>query len=333
MIGIWCYVVFLVSVVFIFWLRDWYKIDHSSLLSQGMFWGGLIIPLVSFVYFGCYAWEGYSLSLNAAGLNEFISISKLPLGLLSLSIPFVAIVTSVHRSIQTQEQISTAMSQIELAKKKNSLDEYYAREKNFVDKCSFVEKKVGSLPVSKGGEYVDHKVSLSLPHKLFNVIYKDSKPDSVSAYEASDALYWMIVTEVETISENLKLHMEKLERGESPSVDEDAVMLFVIMRSFCRTLDFLHVDLCPMPYFSIKKSNGSVQLCVTSEKDLKQWLRRYVVLVDTFIGLVWPEKQCSFFNIRRYVYVGAYYFAGFESGSVVQEYNSLNWEGTVGVFK
>lgn len=317
----------------LFWYNKWYKIDHSSLLSQGMFWGALTIPSLSFFYFGHYAWQGYALSLNADGLNEFISISKLPLGLLSLSIPLVAIVASVHRSIQTEEQISSALNQLSLAKKKNSLDEYYAREKNFLDKCSFVEKRTGSLRIVKANGFVEHKVSLSAPHKLFKTIYSDSRPDRISIFEASDILYQQISLEAITINENIKHHMDRVEAGDIPSIDDDAAILFVVTRSICKTFDLLHVDLFPVPYFMIQKAKGRIQLCLTSEEDLKHWLRKYILLIDSFVGSVWPEKKHDIFNIRRYLFLGAHYFKSFEVGNVVQDYDSLNWEGTVNAFK
>lgn len=333
MLGIGLYFLFLIFTGLVLWYKKWYVIDHSSLLRQGFFWWALIVPVISFFYFGCFSWRGYSISLDSQGFNEFVSISKLPIGLLSLSIPFVAIVVGVHRSIQTRVQINSTASQIALTEKKNSLDEYYAREKNFLEKCVFVEKRVGILPVTLSSGSEEHSVSLSSPHKLFRKIYVDDRPGNISLYEPSDDLYWQIVNELNMINANLKPHVERMEAGESLEAGEDAAILFVIQRSICKTFDILSVELFPVPYFYVNASRGRFQLCIATEADLKIWLRKYLILVESFVSSVWPERKIETFPIRRYVFLGAYFFRCFELGEITQKYDALNWEQTVNPFK
>jgi hypothetical protein len=129
----------------IFFLNGWHRLSSESLYSQNIFRTAIGVPISAFLFFGYFAWVGHTPELSAEGFNRFVSISTLPLGLLSLSIPLVAIITSVHRSLQTHTQIEKANDQIALAMKKNILDEFFLREKNFVDKCAFIEKQVGSL--------------------------------------------------------------------------------------------------------------------------------------------------------------------------------------------
>ncbi|WP_261991492.1 hypothetical protein [Pseudomonas sp. SC3(2021)] len=333
MLGMELYFLFLFLTGLVLWYRKWYVIDHSSLLRQGFFWWAIIVPVLSFFYFGCFAWSGYSVSLDSEGFNEFVSISKLPMGLLSLSIPFVAIVVGVHRSIQTREQIEATTNQIAITKKKNSLDEYYAREKNFLDKCVFVEKRVGGLPVSMSSGSEEHPFSLSAPHKLFKKIYLDAKPEEVSIYESSDVLYWQIVNEIEMININLKSYMDRVEAKEDLGGEEGAVILFIIQKAICKVFDLLNVELFPVPYFYIKSPKGSFQLCVATEADLKVWLRKFLILVESFVGSVWPERKLEVFPIRRYVFLGAYFFRCYEFGEITQKYDALNWEQTVNPFK
>ena len=333
MLGILVYICFLAATALAFWYKKWYKLDHSSLLSQGMFWGAMAVPTISFFYFGGFAWQGYVPSLDADGLNEFISISKLPIGLLSLSIPLVAITASVHRSIQTQEQILSALNQVSLAKKKNSLDEYYVREKNFLDKCSFVEKRVGKLPTSGSSGRVEHVISLSAPHRRFNAIYTGSHPDRVSLYKPSEMLFYQISSEVDNININLQGHMSRFENNDIPSNEDGAVIVYVVMRALCKTFDLLHVDLFPVPYFLIKTSGNMIQVSVSSEADLKYWLRKYIILVESFVGSVWPENKCHLLDIRKYVFLGANFFSCFDEGSITHEYYSINWGDTTNIFK
>ncbi|HGJ3598990.1 TPA: hypothetical protein ACJW9A_004553, partial [Salmonella enterica subsp. enterica serovar Kentucky] len=116
MIWLIVYGISIFSIALIYYFMGWYKLTYNSLTSQGLFWGAIFVPFLSFLYFGFFAWKGHSVDMSSEGLNTFIMISKLPLGLLSLSIPFVAIITSLHRSIQTATQISSTNTQIELIK-------------------------------------------------------------------------------------------------------------------------------------------------------------------------------------------------------------------------
>ncbi|WKC46145.1 hypothetical protein [Pseudomonas veronii] len=333
MFGLLVYVAILTTLAIIFWHKKWYRLDQSSLLSQGVFWAGILIPLFSFVFFGSYAWTRYHIDLSAEGLNTFISISKLPLGLLSLSIPLVAMVASVHRSIQTEAQISSAMTQINLAQKKNSLDEYYAREKNLVDKCAFIEKKTGSLRTLQKEGYIDQKVSISSPHKLFKTIYKDALPGEPSTYQASESLYMQILVKAMMIDENIKSYLGRFEGQSRPDRDDEIAILFVILKSLSKTFDLLHIDLFPVPYFYIKGKQNAIQVCVASEDDLKSWLKKYLILIESFTNSVWLDKECHFFNIRKYLFLGGRFFSSFDEGDFIQDYESTSWEGTVNMFR
>lgn len=118
----------------------WLALDHRSLGNQPLFWVALFLPVTLFIVFGCLSWIGSSPQWNYEGFNHFIDRSKLPLGFLTLSIPFTALVTSMHRSIQTATQIEKTQEQIEAAKVKNTADLYYAHLKFFVEQISKAEK-------------------------------------------------------------------------------------------------------------------------------------------------------------------------------------------------
>lgn len=103
-----------------------YKIDAKPLTQQTLFWLAIVIPIVSFIYFGLFAWWGKTPVLSAHGFERFIKISTLPLGLLSLAIPFTAVINNIHRTVQTNEQINQT-------KKKNEFDLFYSHRKNFIE--------------------------------------------------------------------------------------------------------------------------------------------------------------------------------------------------------
>ncbi|QZD69435.1 hypothetical protein [Pseudomonas sp. 3-2] len=88
------------------WKTTWKFSSGESLIEQKLFWACLIIPCCLFISFGLIAWNGYSVSLTSKGLEEFIKISKFPLALLSMAIPFGAIAASFHSTEQTARTIS-----------------------------------------------------------------------------------------------------------------------------------------------------------------------------------------------------------------------------------
>lgn len=98
------------------------KLDHRPLTSQWSFWLAVGAPIALFFFFGGFSWIGKDFQFNQKGFDEFIRISKLPLGLLATIIPSVAVVSSMHRSIQTAEQIKHA------EEKKNEEDESLVSE-------------------------------------------------------------------------------------------------------------------------------------------------------------------------------------------------------------
>src|SRR5699024_8970624 len=84
-----------------FFLKEKGELDHNALIRQPLFWAAICWPLAAFFFFGGFVWEGKVWQLDSDGYQNFIDSSKLPLALLALSGPFVAIVVSMHRSVQT----------------------------------------------------------------------------------------------------------------------------------------------------------------------------------------------------------------------------------------
>lgn len=103
-----------------------FSMDSKPLTKQTLFWLAIIVPVFSFFYFGAFSWNGCIFQFDMAGFKKFIEISALPLGLLSLSIPFTSVVNNIHRTIQTNKQIETVDS-------KNRIDLFYAHQKYFID--------------------------------------------------------------------------------------------------------------------------------------------------------------------------------------------------------
>lgn len=94
----------------------------KGLMQQGLLWLSLITPLVYFFCLGGIAWHDCTLRLDAEGFKTFISISTLPLAVLSLSIPLSVLVARFHTSRQTAEQIK-------ITRQKNNVDLFHSHRK------------------------------------------------------------------------------------------------------------------------------------------------------------------------------------------------------------
>ncbi|MGV2937762.1 hypothetical protein ACIPUA_22500 [Providencia sp. AGC89] len=125
------------------------KLTSDSLDKQNLFWIAIITPIIYFVIIGVIAWFGTDFNINYQGFNKFLEISKLPLGILALSPIFGVIVSNVHRTIQTEEQIKKTKQQIEIAKEqfnlvriKNNQDLFYSHYKYVTEKIADISESI-----------------------------------------------------------------------------------------------------------------------------------------------------------------------------------------------
>lgn len=138
----------LISYLFLIFIYVFYLIytkafsmNAEPLTHQPLFKAAIIMPIMSFFSIGFICWSGHKLQIDADGFNNFLNISKLPLALLSLAIPFGVIVNNIHRTIQTDKQIKEA-------EKKNKVDFFYAHRKNTIEIFQNLESL--PLPIPEG---------------------------------------------------------------------------------------------------------------------------------------------------------------------------------------
>ncbi|AYG07771.1 hypothetical protein D7M10_12005 [Pseudomonas fluorescens] len=135
--------------------KKWWHIlyfdpDHG-LSKQTLFWVALLTPVLYFLAFGCLIWNNYDISLTAGGLKTFFEISKLPLTLLSLSIPLTALATKLHSTKQAARQIE-----------KNKHELFYLHRREFVSYYDMVGKTKFS-----GGLETEYKINPRIHDRLF----------------------------------------------------------------------------------------------------------------------------------------------------------------------
>lgn len=95
---------------------------EKGLMNHGLLWFSILTPVLYFITIGYVSWKPYTLNMSSEGFAKFISISTLPLAILSLAIPLPVLVSRFHATQQTA-------TQIKVTKLKNNIDIFYAHRK------------------------------------------------------------------------------------------------------------------------------------------------------------------------------------------------------------
>ncbi|QXN62328.1 hypothetical protein [Serratia fonticola] len=138
-----------------------FQLDERKLSDQWLFRLAILVPLVISILLCIPLWLETSIDLSAKGYDKFLNLYKLPIGILSLSIPLVAIVAHIHRTIQTAEQIQTT-------RKKNITDSFFSHHKFMIDAFS----KIPSRTITLSNQEVEYKIED--PYHVYDNLFKGS---------------------------------------------------------------------------------------------------------------------------------------------------------------
>lgn len=171
------------TVIFIFLLyiiiafcMGWYKLSPKPLYNHPFFWASIFLPFLIFCIFAYYDLENNKLS---NGSTEQYDISTFTLSILALVLPAITILSAIHRSIQTDEQIK-------VAEKKNESDKYYSHQKYIIECLNSLTKyEVASSWQDKDNS---RAIAISNPHKLYRQAFNKSTPENAS-YELNNLIY------------------------------------------------------------------------------------------------------------------------------------------------
>ncbi|WP_374981293.1 hypothetical protein PSGK_09580 [Pseudomonas solani] len=125
-----------------------------GLTAQGPFVFWVSIPVIYFFVFGFLSWRGHDVSLTSDGFRHFLTISTLPLALLSISIPLAALISRLHGTKQTAVQIRNTGTQIDLTRNKNNVDAFYAHRKALIDYFDYIDE--ATYPGEVVGKFKAH---------------------------------------------------------------------------------------------------------------------------------------------------------------------------------
>ncbi|BEN63114.1 hypothetical protein SMKC072_09360 [Serratia marcescens] len=138
-----------------------FQLDERKLSDQWLFKLAILAPLIASIFLCIPLWLETSIDLSAKGYDKFLSLYKLPIGTLSLSIPLVAIVAHIHRTIQTAAQIETT-------KIKNTTDSFFSHHKFMIEAFS----KIPSKKITISNQEVDYEIKD--PYHLYDNLFNGS---------------------------------------------------------------------------------------------------------------------------------------------------------------
>jgi hypothetical protein len=131
--------------------------NEKSLFSLSEFWLSLILPIVVSIIVAIIIFQNSNLKpdLSYEGFNNLINIYKVPLAILALLFPLVALVASNHRSRQSAAQLESGRSQ-------NNFSNYYKHRESFHDMLVRLEIK--------------YDVTFFDSDSLYKILFPDNSP-------------------------------------------------------------------------------------------------------------------------------------------------------------
>ena len=241
-----------------------FAMNAKPLTEQYLFKQAIRIPLFSALFFGVLSWIGHSPQFDSEGFSNFITISKLPIGLMSLTIPFVAVVNNMHRTIQTNAQIIESQ-------KKNISDSYYSHFKYITDYFSNLPKRKLDLRVSYNND-INYEYSISYPVHLYKFLYSKNNPTD-GTFNTNINYVRKITDLIVEISKNCshiieleKTLLQECETNPDTDLKKMAIEQAISLHKIESNIEKLHKMLCINSprynyHYSYTSQNNSLNLC------------------------------------------------------------------------
>ncbi|WP_336993846.1 hypothetical protein [Lelliottia amnigena] len=283
-----------------------------------------------FVMYGLWAWKDHSINFTSDGFNHFLEISKLPLIILASSVPLAAIVSNIHRTIQTEAQINSSET-------KNSIDRHFAHEKNFVDKIKEMTTFTMQNFVDEPAKYhqhsekekikllTSHEVKITNPYLLYSNIYTKSTISLNSDYSPDEEFKGKLLDILDVIENSLSL-------TELPSHD-DAIgymnRLNTISFNTAKLLDILCVDCISNTLVKITLNECSIKTFTHNEGIFGETLEGAFYLTKKILKIAYGVQLKDYVNIYNYLYIGDIRFKLDKLEAHLKPFYSPEWSAYV----
>ncbi|HHB1424076.1 TPA: hypothetical protein ACOQZT_000014 [Serratia odorifera] len=266
------------------------KLNEQSLSKQWLFWLSILIPLIISLMLSIPLWLQTKINLSPEGYDTFLKVFKLPIGVLSLSIPFVAIVAHIHRTIQTAKQI-------ELTNQKNITDRFFSHHKYIVDSFSSI----------KGNDFKINKTTItpkiSHPHALYNKTFPTSS--YISGVDISSKKFYVdSLLELFSNVDDLLEEAEMIFLGnELPHqrISKSAMnfgRLWMTINEINRMIEFSTQSITLGEHFKFlaKDVSHEVKLVIpyVNENELKEIIGATIFITNHILEVIGDGKRVSF---------------------------------------
>lgn len=285
------YLICLICYALYLYKNSAHKMTSEPLTHQYLFWAAILVPLTAFIIIGVICWYGHSVQLDATGFSNFLSLSKFPLALLSLSLPFGVIVTNIHRTIQTNEQISQT-------KKKNKIDEFYAHQKSHVEyftsvingELCFKEKQrhKHAIIINPSIENTEKTVLIKVesPFKLYKKTFNHAST-SCNDFNVNQSIINKLKNRWESICQNIQSLKDNTSKNEYDA--------FRILFETETILKLISSELSLTPYpsatiYTLVNDKVKFGTAFESEDYFKKALQLYMKLTKEYLDII-KEKD------------------------------------------
>ncbi|WP_256813934.1 MULTISPECIES: hypothetical protein [unclassified Serratia (in: enterobacteria)] len=166
------------------------QLDDRKLSEQWLFRLSILIPFITSIILCIPLWLETNIDFSSKGYDIFLNLYKLPMGVLSLSIPLVAIVAHIHRTIQTAEQIQSS-------RRKNTTDSFFAHHKFMIEAFGNIPKKT----LRVGHEDIEYGINDS--YLLYDNLFRGSSYENGISVERLNTITDKLVDGLNEINKRL----------------------------------------------------------------------------------------------------------------------------------
>ncbi|ECF6026440.1 hypothetical protein FNH40_16360 [Salmonella enterica subsp. houtenae] len=307
--------------------NKWYVLDKRNLVRQKLFWISIAVPILSFLYFGLFAWWGKTPVLSAHGYARFYEISKFPLLLLASSVPLASIVNNIHRTIQTETQINTVET-------KNAVDRYLAHEKNFIEKTKEILTLKLTIARDSNGKITEVKlanstyklftsdeIKISNPYLLYSKVYNHATMEVSSDFRVNPDILIKIKNHLNDINDVVSFNLS------IPDNNPLSHMIRLNRLSFniASLLDLICANSISHVYCIVKNDIYKLKTFTSDEQTLADTLEASYILSRKLVRLIYDEELPHYDNIYNYLYVNGALFNLSRYETTLQPFSSHDW--------
>ncbi len=318
---------FSIAILFIiFHYNNWLRLTHKNLFKQPLFIASIALPIYMFIMYGLWVWKGHDINFSSTGFNNFLDITKLPLLILASSVPLAAIISNLHRTIQTEAQIN-------LSETKNAIDRYLAHEKNFIEKIKEISEVKLQHLCDKNKDIralneepfiamaTSNCLKISNPYFLYSKIYKNATTGLDSNYLPDMSF----LSELERILENINDNLSSdLLSNNTPS-DIYIHRLNNLSYNASRLFDLLCVDCISNTRVKIQIDDYQILTFTTEDNILVDIIEAGYLFSKKIALMFFGKKIDNYEKLNHYLYDNDYGFNLCEFVTDIEPISSPEW--------